>query len=382
VREFSDAAGAFSGAGREAFGAGREVSGAARAFCGAAREVFDAARAFFGAARGVFGAAQEVSDAARAFSGAAREVSGAARAFSGAAREVSGAARVFSGAAQEVSGAGWPNLCGATKSFNPVIRVKSVVRGADAFVVAAEGRTNPPSSGRENFSSKETAMAVPEKDSLLATFAPNFSTIVSAAPATYNVPTTLAASLASASDNFVAAYDAASAEGTRSKSLTTAKSSAKLALLPILRSIYSAIQASTTVSDTQKVDLGINIRRMPVPIPAPSTEPVVSIVSVNGRTVRLRLRDASNPQRVGRPVGVASATIFSYVGTTPPASMGEWKFEANVSKTLIDVIFPDSVAPGALVWFTVFWSNRKDQAGPACDPLSAYLQFGSVSMAA
>ena len=225
-------------------------------------------------------------------------------------------------------------------------------------------------------------MAVPTKDSLLVTFAPNFASIVTLAPTTYNITPAQATALTTASDNFVDAYNAQQAEGSRSKSLTTAKNSAKIALLSLLRPMYGAIQASTTVTPTQKVDLGIAIRRMPTPQPAPSTAPVVSVVSVTGRSVRLRLRDAANPHRVGRPVGVASATILSYVGTTPPAGIGDWRFEANVSKTLLDVVFPDTVAPGALVWFTVFWSNRKDQAGPACDPVSAYLQFGSVSMAA
>ena len=225
-------------------------------------------------------------------------------------------------------------------------------------------------------------MAVPTKDSLLAVYAPNFSGIITASPTTYNVTTAQAAALATATDNFVEAYNAARAEGTRSKSLTATKTSMKIALLSLLRPMYGAIQASATVTNTQKVNLGITIRRTPTPVPAPSTEPVVTVVSVTGRTVKLRLRDAANPHRVGRPVGVASATILSYVGATPPAGIGAWRFEGNVSKTLIDVVFPDTVAPGALVWFTVFWSNRKDEAGPACDPVSTYLQYGSVSMAA
>jgi len=225
-------------------------------------------------------------------------------------------------------------------------------------------------------------MAVPTKDSLLAVYAPNFSGIITASPTTYNVTTAQAAALATATDNFVDAYNAARAEGTRSKSLTATKTSMKIALLSLLRPMYGAIQASATVTNTQKVNLGITIRRAPTPVPAPSTEPVVTVVSVTGRTVKLRLRDAANPHRVGRPVGVASATILSYVGATPPAGIGAWRFEGNVSKTLIDVVFPDTVAPGALVWFTVFWSNRKDEAGPACDPVSTYLQYGSVSMAA
>ena len=146
--------------------------------------------------------------------------------------------------------------------------------------------------------------------------------------------------------------------------------------------MYAAIQASATVSDVQKVALDITIRRLPTPQPAPGTKPVVSIVSVMGRTVQLRLRDAASPHRIGRPPGVSGATILSFVGAAAPASLGQWKFEGNITKTVVNVVFPDTIAPGSLVWITAFWSNRKDQSGPPSDPISAYLQYGTVSMAA
>ena len=225
-------------------------------------------------------------------------------------------------------------------------------------------------------------MACPTKDSELATFSPNFSAIVSASPLTYNTTAPAAALLATASAGFVLAYNACRADGMKSKSLTTTKDAAKAALFLLLRPMYGAISALTTVSDTLNVNLGIAVRRMPSPQPAPSLAPAVTVVSVTGRSVKLRLRDAASPHRIGKPVAVSSATIMSFVGTTPPASMGLWKFEANVSRTVLDVTFPDTVAAGAQVWFTVFWSNRRDQSGPACDPVGSFLQYGSVSMAA
>ena len=81
-------------------------------------------------------------------------------------------------------------------------------------------------------------------------------------------------------------------------------------------------------------------------------------------------------------MGVASATSPSFAGATPLASVGQWKFEGNASKTVMDVTFPDTVAPGTLVWFAAFWSSGKDQSGSVSDPISTYLQYGSVSTAA
>lgn len=223
-------------------------------------------------------------------------------------------------------------------------------------------------------------MSVPLKDSELAVFAPNFVTIVSAASATYNMTATECTALTTLSTAFVTAYNAARVDGQRSKSLTAAKDSAKAALIEPLRAYYAQIASMTTVTDQQKIDLGIVVRKLPSPTPAPSTEPVVTVVSVRGRTVTLRLRDGSSSHRIGRPVGVAAATVLSYVGATPPTSITGWNLEGVVSKTVVDVTFPDSVAPGAQVWFTCYWLNRKSQSGPACDPVNTYLQLGAVTM--
>lgn len=225
-------------------------------------------------------------------------------------------------------------------------------------------------------------MAVPKKDSALATFAPNFATIVSGSPTTYNTTAAACTALTTASTNFVTAYNAARVDGMKSKTLTAAKDAAKASLLGLLRPMYGVISALTTVTDTQKITLGITVRKQPTPQPAPSTEPQIDIVSVSGRTVRIRLHDAASTSRRGKPAGVTSATIMSYVGATPPESVSGWKFEGNTTKTVVDVVFPDSAAPGAVVWICAFWSNRKDQSGPACDAVSTYLQYGAPSMAA
>jgi hypothetical protein len=49
--------------------------------------------------------------------------------------------------------------------------------------------------------------------------------------------------------------------------------------------------------------------------------------------------------------------------------------------TTVDVEFDADVAAGSKVWFTAFWFNPRAMSGPACAPISAYVQFGG-SMAA
>ena len=101
--------------------------------------------------------------------------------------------------------------------------------------------------------------------------------------------------------------------------------------------------------------------------------------SVRGRTASLRLHDAAQPTRRGKPLGVSGAAVFSYVGAAAPADLAAWTFEGNTSRTRVDVLFPTSVPAGATVWFTAYWFNERKQAGPACDAVSANLPGGSVS---
>jgi hypothetical protein len=147
--------------------------------------------------------------------------------------------------------------------------------------------------------------------------------------------------------------------------------------------LYTTIQASPAVTDAQKVQLGITVRKTtPSPVPPPSTAPTLTVAAVAGRTASVRLGDAQNPHRRGKPAGVAGASVFSFVGAVAPADLNAWKFEGNVGRPEIDITFPSTLAAGTTVWLTAFWFNNRKQSGPACDPVSANLPGGGVSQLA
>src|SRR5438067_1011799 len=106
------------------------------------------------------------------------------------------------------------------------------------------------------------------------------------------------------------------------------------------------------------------------------------VLSVFAWTVRIRLYDIASVAMRGKPPGVNGAAVFSHVGETAPTDIGAWQFQGNTGKTNMDVVFPNTIAPGAKVWLTAFWFNGRKQSGPACNPVSTNLQGGSVSMAA
>src|SRR4051812_16650879 len=81
---------------------------------------------------------------------------------------------------------------------------------------------------------KETAMAVPTKDSELVSFSTNFSTRITATPVVFGLTAGDATAYAALHTAFLAAYNAVTTArdaGDRSKSLATAKDLAKGNLL-------------------------------------------------------------------------------------------------------------------------------------------------------
>src|SRR5262249_3116323 len=105
------------------------------------------------------------------------------------------------------------------------------------------------------------------------------------------------------------------------------------------------------------------------------------IVSVTGRTVKIRLHDSTDASRKGKPPGVKGAQMFSFVGDEPPPGIAGWNFEGNTTETITTIVFPESVAPGAKAALTAQWFNERTQPGPGCDPVGTNIQFGGAMAA-
>src|SRR5438067_9953035 len=110
-------------------------------------------------------------------------------------------------------------------------------------------------------------MAFPTKDSALAAYSTNFNTRIVASPLVFNLTALQATAYTALHDPFIAAYEAASAVGARSRSLVAAKNTAKHALLAYGRQLYGFVQSAATVSDANKELLGVRVRSTPTPQP-------------------------------------------------------------------------------------------------------------------
>ena len=223
----------------------------------------------------------------------------------------------------------------------------------------------------------------PGREAELVTFSINFKTKITATPTTFGLTAAQATAYGTLHDAFAAAYATANDPLTRSPANVATKNQAKVNLVANLRLLAGIVQRAPGTTNTMRIELGLPERYTePTPIPPPGASPLINIKRTEGRTVGIRLIDPTNPTRRGKPPGVFGASVFSYVGATAPADLSAWKFEGSTGRTTVNVEFPSTVAAGATVWLTAFWFNPRKESGPACDPVSANLPGGSVSMAA
>lgn len=219
---------------------------------------------------------------------------------------------------------------------------------------------------------------LPRTDAALLAWANNFLAVAQAAPATYG----LTAAQCTDFGTLVTAYAAALAAcdpGIRNKAATVTKKQARVDLEQSARLLAMLVQAQASVTDAQKIKLGLNVRAMPTRRPVPDTEPGLRVVSVFGQTVKIRLFDKMAGRR-GKPPGVIGASVFTYVGPVAPQNIAEWAFRGNWGTTSIDVAFASDLPPGTLVWFTACWFNGRKQSGPACAPVYTHLAGGGVAL--
>lgn len=221
---------------------------------------------------------------------------------------------------------------------------------------------------------------LPSTDAGLLAWSENFSTLINAAGAPYGVPVPLATAYATKHTAYADKLQLAVEPTTRTKLTVADKNDSRQILKIAARQIVSIVDGQATVTNAQRLALGLHVRDViPTPVPPPATAPLIDVKSVFGRTARVRLIDAANPTRRGRPTGTIGAAVFSFVGATAPEDLGAWKFEGNTGRTAIDVAFPGTVAAGATVWLAAYWFNARMQPGPTAAPVSANLPGGSVT---
>jgi len=210
---------------------------------------------------------------------------------------------------------------------------------------------------------------LPDSDTALLAWSLNFATKLQNSSIEYGI----SGPLAQQYQLLHVAFATALAEcdpGDRSKALVAAKNLARTNLKNDARLLAKLVEGTASVTDQQKIELDLNVRKPPVPSPVPATTPFVEVVNVNGRTVTLKIR--ASHATSGKPKGVSGVSVFSHYGAEPPAAASGWKFELMSGRTTVQVTF-DDVETAGTVYVTAFWFNGRMETGLASAPIAINL---------
>lgn len=213
----------------------------------------------------------------------------------------------------------------------------------------------------------------PSRESELLSWLANYSSRITANAVALGFTTAEATALANLVTAFQTAYTAAINPSTRTKTTVEAKDLAKAQVVATARSYARRIQANPAITPTQKIDLGLpNRSTARVPVPPPSTKPVLTLNKSNDREHVIRIADSADINARRKPAGVSGAQIFSWVqettGAVPPTDLEDWRFEGTARRNEFAVDYRTSDV-GKNAYIAARWVNPRDESGP----VSTYL---------
>ncbi len=218
---------------------------------------------------------------------------------------------------------------------------------------------------------------LPSRDTELLNFSVNFHAKVAGNPSVYNLTPDDAATLGGLVSAYSDALGIAVNPQTRTRSSVGGKNAARAAMVADLRALCRRVQAAPGVTVQQKIDLCLPVHsRTLSPVPPPATAPAVNITDLlpGSPRVGIKIIDNTDYHRRARPVGVAGAEIYSYVGTDfnrsviPPENLSDWRFEGLATKNTFNISFRQADL-GQTAAIAARWVNGKGEAGPMSLPV-------------
>lgn len=157
-------------------------------------------------------------------------------------------------------------------------------------------------------------------DAELYTGSDVFATKIAATPGLFGLSESLAASYATLNATWRAAFEAAQDPQTRTQSKVRAKNDAKIALKIAASELARIIGGTPTVTNEQKLELGLSVRGTPAPKPPPGTPHAPKVALLGDGSIEVKWECNNPPHSTGtiyevwRCVGDAGE--FTFVGNT------------------------------------------------------------------
>lgn len=211
---------------------------------------------------------------------------------------------------------------------------------------------------------------VPKEDQLALAFLLNFAQLLTERASAYGVGEPDALNVTRVVAGYADALAAIRRPSGKNRASVSLKDQAKATAIQLVRSFAMRIKADDGVSDQDKIDIGVRPNNPSrAPVPPPTTAPVLNIVGAMAGSQTVRFADAVNPEKRGRPWGVAKLELFVAVAAAPATDPSAARYLRGYGRGPVGVAF-DAADDGKVATYFARWANARGDAGPWSAPAS------------
>lgn len=204
---------------------------------------------------------------------------------------------------------------------------------------------------------------LPPSDGQFDAWQANFTSYVSANEAALGLLPADVTPLTTAQTAWTPAYSGHTTAQAAAEAAREDKDDKRAAYEGAIRPLVRRLQASTTVTDTQRQAMGITVRdTTPTPVGPPTTRPVASIDTSERLRHVIEFTDEATPTSKAKPAGVMGCEIWVKIGTTP-VDPSELTFLAVDTRTPYTADFPGADG-GAIAHYMLRWVSTRGDKGP------------------
>lgn len=216
-----------------------------------------------------------------------------------------------------------------------------------------------------------TAPYIPPSDAAFLAWSVNFSTLITASPATYGLVTADAVTIQAANDAYAAAQAVVDSPATKTVTTVAAKNAAKNSATGIYRTYASQIRINPGVSNSDKLALGLNLpNNSPSPIPAPTSSPIIAVIGSTPGQHTMRFADSNTPDKRSKPQGVTAMQVFRTIGVSVATDPDAALLYGTFTKQPFAINY-DSGDAGKVSTLWARWVTRTGLIGPWSSSVSA-----------
>jgi hypothetical protein len=197
---------------------------------------------------------------------------------------------------------------------------------------------------------------LPRRDAILLEWAQSYSAQITANPTSLGLTAPIAVTLAGLVAGFQSALSAATSMPTRGPSTVFAKNEARRLMVEYIRLTARQVQGTITVTDQQRTDLGLPVRGVPQPSPAPGTATSFKAALTSLGALDLSWKCANPPKTSGTMYQLfrtVDGGAMTYIGGCGSKKFTDGTVPAGASSITYHVQAVRSTSVGAWASFTV-----------------------------